>query len=192
MPLPLWAGNLTPAPSFPPPNPTRAGGSVPSRPCPVGSQAKPSTFPRGRPAPAQPLGGPEGSCLAAESEGREALQFAEKRADERQARQAVEKDPAAACAPVVLPAPARRSAHPAGRRVPSPRPSPGSPAPLCLQGRPPSHGFKEAGSWHRHCSALAGCASRAWTGSLPSPLPPAPSLALGALHPKPAWVSASF
>lgn len=70
-------------------------------------------------------------------------------------------------------------------------PSPCLRAPLRLQCRPP-------GPMALRKLALGTGTAECWLGEqtglgpAPSPLPPFPSLALGALHCKPAWVSAPF
>lgn len=155
-------GSLTSASSFPPPNPTHPGGSVSSHPCPAGSQAISSTFPRGRSAPPQQLvGRREGSCFAAEGEGREVLQLAEKYAYEREIWQAAEKALLAACAPhpCCLPPGTAQLLTLEAEGSPLRFPAPAHRLPSACRAGPRAHGFKEAGSWHRHCSELAGCTS---------------------------------
>lgn len=158
----LWAGSLTSVPSFPPPNPIPPCASAPSLHCSVVPSDKPQHLPKGtvgsseRSGQCQAFAGrPEGSCLAAEGEGSEARsrQPAGKHAYERQTCKQAEKAPLPASAP--LPSactPVRRGSSPRRLRAPLSASQPllsGSPPPA--KPAPGAHGFKKAGSWHRHC-----------------------------------------
>lgn len=136
---------------------------------------------------------PEGSCSAAQGAGIKAQsrQPAEKHAYERQTRKQAKKAPFPASAP--LPSartPAQRGSSPWRMRAPlcasqplrkgSPPPAKPAPGPMALRKLVLGTGTAAAG-WE---------ASWAWTCSLLAPLPPFPSLALGALHCKPSWASA--
>lgn len=136
----LWAANLISASSsFPRPNPTHPDGSVPSHPCPAGSQANPSAFPWGRPAPQRSLWADQrGAASLPRVKGVKlcSLQRSVLTKD-RHAKQ-LRKPLLQPVPPILLPVPRHSAAaHPGGRRLPSSLPSPCSPAPLRLQGRPP-------------------------------------------------------
>lgn len=141
MPLFLWAGNLTTASSssFPPPNPTHPDGSVPSHPCPAGSPAIPSAFPMCGRLLSAAFGQTQGGAASLPRVKGVKLCSLQRSmlTKDRHAKQ-LRKPLLQPVPPILLPVPRHSAAaHPGGRRLPSSLPSPCSPAPLRLQGRPP-------------------------------------------------------
>lgn len=146
---------------------------------PSGCLGTPQHLPKGTAgSPAQPLRAHQSGAASCRGEGREALQLAEKYAYERQTRQAAEKAPLAACAPSrCLPPGTAQLLTPGAEGSPLRFPAPARRLPSACRAGPRAHGFKEAGSWHRHC----------WLGAQAG-LGPAPSPLLSLLLPPWLWV----
>lgn len=183
MPLLLCAGNFSPllSPTFPPPNPTRPGSSVPSHPCPVGSQASPSTFPRGQPAPQRSFWADQrGAASLPRLEDVKLCSLQRSMLTKDRHAEQLRKPLSQPVSPIPLPAPARRGCSPRGPKAPV------SAAQPPLAGSPPPAGQAPAPMALRKPALGTGTAQR-WLGARVR-LGPAPSPLLSLLLPPWLWV----